>query len=94
MLIATDFGQGTMNESGYARQVRVWTRGEELQNAKLLFEGNYEDIFSFPFSEIRPDGNYYGVLEGPTFFAKFYIFITIMNLLAEPSVKDGYIRNI
>ena len=70
LLIATDFGQGTMNESGYARQVRVWTRGEELQNAKLLFEGNYEDIFSFPFSEIRPDGNYYGVLEGPTFFTK------------------------
>ena len=35
-----------------------------------FFSRNYEDIFSFPFSEIRPDGNYYGVLEGPTFFTK------------------------
>ena len=70
VLIATDFGEGTLNESGYARQVRIWNRGDNLLSSEILFEGGYQDIFSFPFSEIRPDGNYFGVLEGPTFFTK------------------------
>ena len=70
VLIATDFGEGTLNESGYARQVRLWNRGDNLLSSEILFEGGYQDIFSFPFSEIRPDGNYFGVLEGPTFFTK------------------------
>ena len=70
VLIATDFGEGTLNESGYARQVRLWNRGDNLLSSEILFEGGYRDIFSFPFSEIRPDGNYFGVLEGPTFFTK------------------------
>ncbi|MBK86279.1 MAG: S9 family peptidase [Flavobacteriaceae bacterium] len=70
VLIATDFGEGTLNESGYARQVRLWNRGDNLLSSEILFEGGYQDIFSFPFSEIRPGGNYFGVLEGPTFFTK------------------------
>jgi len=70
IMVATDFGEGSMNESGYPRQVKVWNRGESLSEAKTIFEGAYEKIFSFPFSSIRPDGNYFGVLEGPTFFTK------------------------
>ena len=75
IMIATDFGEGSMNESGYARQVKIWTRGENLENVEVVFDGDYEKIFSFPFSSIRPDGNYYGILEGPTFFTKvLYLF--------------------
>ena len=68
IMVATDFGEGSMNESGYPREVKVWSRGEPLSEAKTIFEGTYEKIFSFPFSSIRPDGSYFGVLEGPTFF--------------------------
>ena len=74
-MIATDFGEGSMNESGYARQVKIWTRGENLEDVEVVFDGDYKKIFSFPFSSIRPDGNYYGILEGPTFFTKvLYLF--------------------
>ena len=75
IMIATDFGEGSMNESGYARQVKIWTRGENLEDIEVVFDGDYKKIFSFPFSSIRPDGNYYGILEGPTFFTKvLYLF--------------------
>ena len=75
IMIATDFGEGSMNESGYARQVKIWTRGENLEDVEVVFDGDYKKIFSFPFSSIRPDGNYYGILEGPTFFTKvLYLF--------------------
>ena len=70
LLIATNFGPDSMNESGYPRQVKVWNRAQGLEEAKLIFNGDYEKIFSFPFSSIRPDGSYFGVLEGPTFFTK------------------------
>ncbi len=75
LLIATNFGPDSMNESGYPRQVKVWNRAQGLEEAKLIFDGDYEKIFSFPFSSIRPDGSYFGVLEGPTFFTKvLYLF--------------------
>ena len=70
IMVATDFGEGSMNESGYPREVRIWNRGNSLSDSKTIFEGTYEKIFSFPFSSIRPDGSYFGVLEGPTFFTK------------------------
>lgn len=75
LLIATNFGPNSMNESGYPRQVKVWNRAQSLEEAKLIFDGDYKKIFSFPFSSIRPDGSYFGVLEGPTFFTKvLYLF--------------------
>ena len=75
ILIATNFGEGSMNESGYPSQVRLWDRNQDIGDAKEVFQGDYQKIFSFPFSSIRPDGNYFGILEGPTFFTKvLYLF--------------------
>ena len=47
IMIATDFGEGSMNESGYARQVKIWTRGENLEDVEVVFDGDYKKIFSF-----------------------------------------------
>ena len=70
ILIGADFGEGSMNESGYPMQVKLWNRGESLEEAKIFFSGSYEKIFNFPFVSIRPDGKYYGIIEGPTFFSE------------------------
>ena len=70
ILIGADFGEGTMNESGYPMQVKLWNRGESLEEAKIFFSGSYEKIFNFPFVSIRPDGKHYGIIEGPTFFSE------------------------
>ena len=70
ILIGADFGEGTMNESGYPMQVKLWNRGESLEEAIIFFSGSYEKIFNFPFVSIRPDGKYYGIIEGPTFFSE------------------------
>ena len=70
ILIGADFGEGSMNESGYPMQVKLWNRGEPLEEAKIFFSGSYKKIFNFPFVSIRPDGKYYGIIEGPTFFSE------------------------
>ena len=44
VLVATDFGAGSMTASGYARVVKEWRRGTPLAEAKLVFEGRHEDV--------------------------------------------------
>jgi prolyl oligopeptidase len=42
--VATDFGPGTMTDSGYPRTVRRWVRGTPLESAELVFEGEQGDV--------------------------------------------------
>ena len=44
LFVATDFGAGSMTDSGYARIVKEWKRGTPLSSAKTLLEGQQTDI--------------------------------------------------
>lgn len=44
LFVATDFGAGTMTDSGYARIVKEWTRGTPLSTAKIMLEGEKADM--------------------------------------------------
>ena len=44
LLIARDWGAGTMSESGYPITVRVWKRGQPLESAQELFRGTTKDV--------------------------------------------------
>ncbi len=40
----TDFGNGSMTDSGYPRIVKEWKRGTPIEQAKTLFEGRSTDV--------------------------------------------------
>ena len=44
IFVATDFGAGTMTESGYPRIVKLWRRGTDLADADVVFEGRPTDV--------------------------------------------------
>ena len=44
IFVGTDFGPGTMTDSGYPRLVKTWKRGTPLSQAKLVFVGKKEDV--------------------------------------------------
>jgi prolyl oligopeptidase len=44
LLIATDFGEGSLTTSGYPREVRLWKRGTPLTSAALLFKAEVADV--------------------------------------------------
>ena len=44
LLVATDFGPGSLTESGYPRIVRSWMRNSALADSPVLFEGTLEDV--------------------------------------------------
>ena len=44
VLVGTDFGEGSLTESGYPRVVRRWRRGTPLSDAETVFEGARSDV--------------------------------------------------
>ncbi len=44
IFVGTDFGPGSMTESGYPRIAKIWQRGTPLEEAAVLFEGSAEDV--------------------------------------------------
>lgn len=44
VLVGTDFGPGSLTDSGYARLVKRWHRGQSLADAETLFSGETSDV--------------------------------------------------
>jgi prolyl oligopeptidase len=44
VLVGTDFGPGSLTESGYPRIVKRWRRGMPLAQAETVFEGSSADV--------------------------------------------------
>jgi prolyl oligopeptidase len=44
LYVGTDFGPGSMTDSGYPRIAKVWKRGTPLVQAPTLFEGKADDM--------------------------------------------------
>jgi prolyl oligopeptidase len=44
LLIGTDFGEGSLTESGYPRIVKCWRRGQPVEAAETVFEGSPADV--------------------------------------------------
>ncbi|MEZ6107559.1 MAG: prolyl oligopeptidase family serine peptidase [Pirellulaceae bacterium] len=42
--VATDFGPGSMTDSGYPRVVKRWTRGTPMADADVIYEGTMDDM--------------------------------------------------
>ncbi len=51
LLLVSDFGAGTLNSSGYGRQLRRWARGTALADAALLYEAPATDVWLRPIVE-------------------------------------------
>ena len=44
--VATDFGPGSLTDSGYPGVVKRWSRGTPLESAMTMFEGEHTDVAS------------------------------------------------
>jgi len=48
LLLASDFGPGSLSSAGYARQSRLWQRGTPHGEARLLFEAPADAVLYIP----------------------------------------------
>jgi prolyl oligopeptidase len=52
--VASDFGEGSLTDSGYPRVVRRWRRGQALADAVPVFEGERGDVAAYVSVDATP----------------------------------------
>lgn len=52
--VATDFGPGSLTESGYPRVVKRWRRGTPLAEAEVVYEADVEDVSAYASHDPTP----------------------------------------
>ncbi len=73
LLVARDWGPGTMTESGYPFVIKIWKRGQPLEQAKEIFRGAPTDTRAD--AEVLHDTKGHQavlLVESPSFFAQRY----------------------
>jgi len=73
LLIATDWGEGTLTASGYPFIVKRWQRGVPLESAEELIRGEADDVGVWPMALELEDGRILqGAAQADTFFTTRY----------------------
>ncbi|UGA36724.1 hypothetical protein JOS77_21040 [Chromobacterium haemolyticum] len=68
LYVMSDFGPGSLTDSGYPRVVKTWRRGQPLAQAQTVFEGRQADV-AVHAARIDAQGRRYDVItRAPTFF--------------------------
>ncbi|MBI3285530.1 MAG: S9 family peptidase [Burkholderiales bacterium] len=68
LFVATDFGAGSLTDSGYARIVKEWKRGTPLSAAKTLLQGEKTDMGVSAYSSKHGGIRHEIVHRGVTFY--------------------------
>ncbi len=73
LLLGTNWGLGTVTESGYPFIVKQWARGTPLAEAKEVYRGKPTDVAVAPFAIEGASGErLVGVVQAETFFTASY----------------------
>jgi len=76
LLIATDWGAGTVTESGYPFVVKRWTRGAPPESAAEVIRGKMTDVGVWPMVMKLEDGRVLqGAVQAETFFTSKYFWL-------------------
>jgi len=99
LLVATDYGAGSMTASGYPRIVKRWKRGTPLSAAETLAEGEAEDVGMNVFAFTDGDKRWPMISRGKTFYtadtklpnidASRYISSIVPDTASVRDVVDG-----
>ncbi len=76
LLIAVDFGEGTMTESGYPMVAKLWERGTPMSDARELMRGEVQDVGLWAGTLENADGDDEVVLvRATTFYDTEYYWV-------------------
>jgi prolyl oligopeptidase len=98
LLVARDWGAGTMTQSGYPFVVKLWKRGEPLDQAKEIYRGKESDVSAAPDALHDGQGHYAVILSrGVNFFEREVALFTPTGpkLISLPPKADlnGLLEN-
>ena len=94
MLVATDFGEGTLTSSGYPRIVKLWKRGQPLDRAQTLFEGEMDDVGTWPFTLREGGHTHVLVRRSRTFYKGEYHYLADGKLRRLDLPEDATVADL
>ena len=66
--VGSDFGEGSLTDSGYPRTVRLWKRGEPIEEAAEVFAGEQADVAAGMYRTWDRDESFDVAYRTPSFF--------------------------
>lgn len=75
LLVATNWGDGTMTDSGYPFVIKMWERGTPLPDAKELIRGKKSDVGVWPMRVELNDKPYMFAIQSTTFYKTTYWYL-------------------
>jgi prolyl oligopeptidase len=95
LFVGTDFGPGTLTDSGYPRVVKVWKRGTSLSAATKLAEGEKTDVSVSAYSLIDGDRTWPVLNRGVDFYhSKISHIAPDGRLVPTPLPDDAQIEDV
>ncbi len=85
---STDFGPGTMNESGYPRIIKRWRRGTPMSAAETVYEGSMTDAFHGAMRVHSAGQERSFVTRAVTFYRSEFFHLTDDDSLVKVDVPD------
>ena len=97
LIVASNFGEGSMTTSGYARQVKLWKRGTPLKEAQLIYEGETTDVLVSGWLQRDGEKAYTMINKSITIFTR-QTFVWLDNKLItldipEDASSNGILNN-
>jgi len=92
--VGTDYGPGSLTESGYPRLVKLWKRGTPLSEASALYEAATRDVAASGFSIHAPEGRYDLIVRTPAFYRQETFLVLDGRLVKLQVPEDAEFRGI
>ena len=91
LLVGTDWGEGSLTTSGYARELRMWKRGQAMEDAKPVITVGTDDVWVFPIVSQADEGAHILALRGVSFFEReYYPFDVEAGTFADTPLPTPY----
>lgn len=87
LYVSSDFGEGSLTESGYPRIVKEWKRGTPLEEASVIYEGEEKDVY-ISASTLRDHGFEYDFINRAITFWTSEVFLRRNGELIKIDKQD------
>lgn len=94
LFVGTDFGPNSLTDSGYPRIVKLWKRGQKLEDATAVFAGNQSDVAVQAYVTRDKEKSYKLIYQGLDFYSSEMYLFSDEGLVKLDRPQDSSVRGV